>query len=426
MPFTNKLLRPPNGFSLKKHILAIVATCTFVSHSTMASDAVTLSDAIKLTLANHPELTSYQFKQNMASGVIEQSKQVSPLSIELSIEDALGTGSYSGLSSLQTSLSISWLMEEDLAQARLNVANQQYQSIEVEKKINQLDVAADTARIFITILSQQQQLKLAKLSHQQASAMLNDIEKRNNIGQLSEVDKFRAQADLVQKSLLVEDLEHEIIASKAQLSAQWQQQQENISVVGNLQQIPQVKSLASIKQQLSDNPALLILANKQRIAQAQIKQAKQSALPAWQFSAGIKRNEAVDDFGVIAGVSIPFGTKPRNTGEIRKLGAQQQLFESQATAWYQAKATELLLLTHKLGHFQHVVEGLSQKSIPALEKALSAAKQAYLAGSYRYSDWYSIQQELTAAQQELILAYTNIHLFNIDIERLTGAAISDI
>ena len=62
-------------------------------------------------------------------------------------------------------------------------------------------------------------------------------------------------------------------------------------------------------------------------------------------------------------------------------------------------------------------------TIPALELANSKAGEAYKAGSYRYTDLYAVQQELIRSQLELIQAYTNIQLFNIELERLTGSSI---
>lgn len=87
-------------------------------------------------------------------------------------------------------------------------------------------------------------------------------------------------------------------------------------------------------------------------------------------------------------------------------------------------STQLLLLTHKLKHNRHVIEGLSREAIPALEQASNKAVKDYNSGSYRYTDVYAVQQELVTTQIELIQAYTNIQLFSIELERLTGSSIS--
>ncbi|WP_257173103.1 hypothetical protein [Colwellia sp. M166] len=41
------------------------------------------------------------------------------------------------------------------------------------------------------------------------------------------------------------------------------------------------------------------------------------------FSAGLRRYETTDDFGLVAGISIPFGETNQNQGKIKALTASQ-------------------------------------------------------------------------------------------------------
>ncbi len=124
-----------------------------------------------------------------------------------------------------------------------------------------------------------------------------------------------------------------------------------------------------------------------------------------------------------AGVSIPLGSDNRNKGKIAALEAKKNQQAVESDAWFKRMSTQVLLLTHKLKHNRHVIEALSNETIPALELASKKAKAAYEIGRYSYTDLYAIQQDLLASQNELIQAYTHIHLFNIELERLTGASI---
>ena len=122
--------------------------------------------------------------------------------------------------------------------------------------------------------------------------------------------------------------------------------------------------------------------------------------------------------------SIPLGGENRNKGRISALQAKQHQSKTESDALYQRISTQALLLTHKLKHNRHVIESLTNESIPFLEQANVKAGEAYQQGSYRYTDWYAVQQELVEAQTDLIDAYTNIQLFNIELERLTGTSVS--
>jgi cobalt-zinc-cadmium efflux system outer membrane protein len=189
-----------------------------------------------------------------------------------------------------------------------------------------------------------------------------------------------------------------------------------------LSKLPATPSLEVLKQTLKANPAFQHFAAQQKIADSKIHLAEVENKPAWRVNTGIKHNQALGDFALSAGIEIPWSDGNRNLGQIRALHAQKLEYQTQAQALENQLSTQLLLLSHKLKHNAHVVEGLVDEIIPALEQASEQAQQAYFQGNYPYSDWYAIQQELNTAQTELIQAYSNIHLFYIELQRLTGTA----
>jgi len=412
-PITNRFVR------INK---LLVAGLSIISLGTFAQQTLTLNDAIAYSLQQHPELKSFAYMSDAAKGLIEQAGVSAPIILNAEVEDALGTGNYSGVSAMQTILSISWLLDQDIIGSQVNVANQKSTAVQFQRQIKALDVAAETAKIFVTLLSQKEQLTLATLARNQAKKVLGEIDRRVQAGKLNMIDKLRAQANLAKKELTVEDTLHEIEASKAQLAAQWQGDTE-FNVDGTLLAIPTIAQVESAYEKLRSNPKLKMFTTAQRIADSEISLAKLNEKPAWSVTTGIKRNEAVDDFSFIAGISIPLGGENRSRGEIIALQAKKNQSIAESDAWFKRISTQLLLLTHKLKHNRHVIEALSNEVIPALEQASNKAGQAYSAGSYRYTDWYAVQQELVLSQSELIQAYTNIQLFNIELERLTGSSI---
>ncbi|MCJ8268744.1 MAG: TolC family protein, partial [Psychrosphaera sp.] len=157
---------PNLQFTAKKPIvhrfkIAFLALLLVSTH-TVAQQTISLNQAIGLTLAKHPQLKSYGYQAQAAKRLVQQAGVSTPMMIELDVQDFMGTGSYSGLSSMQTTLGISWLLEKDIIDAKVKVANEQTLISDVSLEIEVLDVAAQTASVFITLLAQQQQLKLAK------------------------------------------------------------------------------------------------------------------------------------------------------------------------------------------------------------------------------------------------------------------------
>jgi cobalt-zinc-cadmium efflux system outer membrane protein len=174
---------------------------------------------------------------------------------------------------------------------------------------------------------------------------------------------------------------------------------------------------------LAQTPSVSIFATKQRIAQSEIELARIDTKPLWQFTAGLRRYETTDDFGLVAGISIPFGESNQNKGKIKALTASQNKLETESVALVHKLNTQLYVLIEQLKHSHHVIQAVTDNIIPVLEQTFSEAEKAYTVGKYSYTDWMNTQQALLNAQSDLIAAYQNAHLNNIEIERLTGSSL---
>jgi cobalt-zinc-cadmium efflux system outer membrane protein len=194
---------------------------------------------------------------------------------------------------------------------------------------------------------------------------------------------------------------------------------------GDLLNVPAIENLPTQLAKLKAHPALLAFANQQRVAQSQIELARIEANPKWQVSAGIRRYETTDDFGLVAGISIPFGNDARSLGEVQVIQAKQAEYQSQADALARQLNTQLFVLLQNMKHSKHVIDTLTKRVIPLLEQASEEASKAYDIGRLGYLEWTSIRQELLSTQAQLLDAYQAIHLQHIEIQRLTGASLSN-
>ncbi|ACJ29899.1 Outer membrane efflux protein [Shewanella piezotolerans WP3] len=396
-----------------------------ISPIAQAQQLVTLKDAIGLTFAQNPQLKTYIYQAKAAEGRIEQAGVSSPMTMGVGIEDAFGGSNRSGVSAMQTTLSLSWLLDGDIVDARQKVASAQSTLSTFNRDLQAIELAANTATIFVRLLSQQEKLKLAKMAQVEAAAAVRSIGERVKAGKSNAIDKLRAEADLSKKLLVTEDLTHEIAASKLALAAQWNGSSDFI-VDGNLLNIPNSQTLSAERiENLRSNPKLQLFIEQQKIKQSEIALARQTQNPAWQVTAGMKRDEQVDDFSFIAGVSIPLGGNDRNKGQIIALNAQKNQQQAESDAWVKGVSTNLQLLNSKLSHSRHVIESLNRRTVPLLESAAVKAERAYLLGGYNFTDWYGVKQELISAQYELIEAYTDVHINNIEFERLTGVSLNN-
>jgi len=416
-------------------LISLLSTSIFAQEASLR--AIDLRSAITQTISMHPELRSFAIQNKVYSGYAQQAGIKSRPQIGFTIEDALGTGDHGGFKSAQSTLSISWLLDDDLVQHKVKTAKQYGSTVILEREVKALDLAAQTARYFVQVLVNKERLTLAKLSLKQAKNSFAAVNKRVTAGKSSLVDKLKSQAEVAKRELVVDDLTHEVDASKYQLFSQWIQknsknadneQHKESKVIGSLLSLPlsDNSDFNSLFNKLTQTPSVNLFATKQRIAQSEIELARIETKPLWQFSTGLRRYEATDDFGLVAGVSIPFGEPNQNQGKIKALRASQSQLETESLALVHKLNTQLYILIEQLKHSSHVIHAVTINIIPILEQAFKEAEKAYSVGKYSYTEWMNTQQALLNAQSGLIAAYQNAHLNNIEIERLTGMSILTI
>ncbi len=384
-----------------------------------------LKEAIRLTLAEHPEMDVFLHQRSALNAKVEQASLLPRPVIDLTVEDALGTGEHSSFGAAQSTLSIAWLLEQNVIESRVRAAKKTLTQVDFELEIKALDVSAQTAKLFIQSLIFEQRLQLAKLAEQQAKSILAAINRRLKAGKSSAIEKLLAEAELVRRGLELEDLVHELDASRYQLVAQWGGNANNYSLNGDLLMLPVIDNLQTQLEKLNQHPALLAFANQQRIAQSEIELARIEARPKWQVTAGIRRYETTDDFGLVAGISIPWGSDNRSLGNVPIIKAKQAKFQSQAIALSRKLNTQLFVLLQNINHSKHVIDTLTDKVIPLLEQASEESSKAYGIGRIGYLQWTTVRQELLSTQAQLLDAYQAIHLQHIEIQRLTGVSLSN-
>jgi cobalt-zinc-cadmium efflux system outer membrane protein len=185
-----------------------------------------------------------------------------------------------------------------------------------------------------------------------------------------------------------------------------------------------LSSLDKELDKLKKSPYITQFATATRIAQSQLELARIEAKSQWQLSAGIRRYEATDDFGLVAGISIPLGTDNRNAGNIASLKAKQELLAFEQASLMHKLDSQLYVLLQEIAHSRHVIDKFQHDIIPILETTLKEAVLAFDVGQLSYSQWSDIRRELLNAQSELLMAYESLHLQHIEIQRLTGASLS--
>ena len=392
----------------------------FVSNS-YAADSISLDDAIVSTLTRSPELLAFNYALDAQDGRILQAGLSPRPELGVSVENVLGTGNARGLSGVEATVSIAWVLEGGLRQRRIDTARAGSQVLAAEADVMRLDAAAETARHYTEALAQQMRRDIADQALTLAEQTVAAIRARVDAGTTLTAELSRAQAALARRVLYREDIDHELEAAYHRLAAQWGELSPAFShVEGDPLNLPTLAPFTELVSRIDQNPELSRYLSEQRLHDAKLRLAQAQSQGLWRFSAGIKRMQSTSDTGFVAGVTIPLNRGNNNQGRIAEARANLQRSVASEDAARVRIQTALLVLYLELEHSIHRVDALRDNVIPRFEKALSESRRAYELGRYSYLEWLQAQNDVLDSRSELAEASIQAHLRMIEIERLTG------
>jgi cobalt-zinc-cadmium efflux system outer membrane protein len=143
-----------------------------------------------------------------------------------------------------------------------------------------------------------------------------------------------------------------------------------------------------------------------------------------QVTGGLRRVENTDDFGFVAGLSIPLPVRDQQAGAIREARERQaQLAASTEAQRLEMRAT-LFDVYQEMLHAHTALSQLQQEVIPLAGETLALADQGYRIGRFSLPELLEAQQSLIELQARVVAYATTFHLHVIEIERLLGAPLS--
>ena len=391
----------------------------------MGTGTISLHQAVTKTLANNPDLRTFDYQLKAQEGRVQQAGLAPSPELNFALEDALGTGNYTGFDRAQATFSIGWILERGRRQHYIDAARAGASLFSVEADIKQLDAAAETARRYLVSLAFQARLVNADKTVQLAEETIKAVQKRVEAGKTPDAELSRAQAELARRKLEREDIEHELVSANRRLAAQWGETELHFARVdGDIVRLPPLASLETLKSQLQQNPEFARLLSDQRLKKAELQLAQAQNTPSWQVNAGVRHIGSSDDVALVTGITIPFGERTRNPGRIAEANANLERIDQEENASRVRIETTLYVIYEKLQHSLHVIDTVRDEIIPPLEKSLTETRRAYNLGRYSYLEWRSVQAELLDAHNALIEASIDAHRNIIEIERLTGVRIA--
>ena len=387
---------------------------------------LSLARAVQAALARNPELVASEYDLKAAEARITQAGVRPNPELSVELENFAGTGAVSGTKALETTLSLSQVVELGGKRAlRTEFAERDRDAVAVERQAQQLDVLADVTQRFIELIAAQDRLALAVSTRELAQRTLDAISARVQAARSPELERSRARIALTRAQLEEQQAQSELRGVRRALAALWGSSAPAFGRAdADLLSLESVASFEELVRRLERNPDFLRFASEARLREAELKLARAQARPDLTFAVGVRRLQEGSDQALVAGFSMPLPVFNRNRGNIREAEVRLAQTDAQRNAASLRAQAAIFRLYQELTASRSRVDTLRNEALPQAQQALDQTQFGYDRGRFSYLELATAQQELLELRAAIIEAAADYHRILAEIERLTGEPVS--
>ena len=386
---------------------------------------LSLDDAFARVAAVHPDLRLAGVRQQGLLAERDQALLRPAWRAGLELENVLGTGEARGLRGVEATLTQASVFERGgKLDARRTLAERRIDALAVERETRRLDLLGETARRYLAMVAAREQRDIAELDIAQRKRTVAGARQRLQAGASPESVVLTAQAALARAELDRDRAAQRYIAARQHLAALWGEREPAFDVTdGDPLSLPQIDDAKSLAALLERTPELRQFTDEQRVREARLQLARSESSADLDLSVGVRRLQANGDFGLVAGVSMPLGTRDRAQPEIRAAEAELASLEIERESKDMALYSTLVEAHGRYRVAQVEVARLRDDVLPKLGKAEAAAERAYRAGAISSLEWAQLHSERTSARKQQLEVALDAQRALIELQRLTGQSL---
>lgn len=388
-----------------------------------AAQPFTLEDAHERVVQFHPDLRLFVPRREGLEADARAAALRPALEAQVDLENVLGSGPLQGTRSAELTLSLAGVLERGgKREARRALAAARIDALSVQRAAKQLDLLAEATRRYVDLAALQAQRPLLAEDLAQRRRIAHAARQRFAAGAAPEASALAAEAGIAQAEARLATLDAQQAAAWRRLSLLW-----GAPVDGPVPEVtpvpespPALPTLAELTARIAESPELLAFADEARIREARLRLAETEASPDADWSVGVRRLQDGSDTGLVAGFSLPLGTRRRAEPAIAAARAEREALGMQReSAALQLEAVAVDAWSQvESGALQ--ADRLRTKVLPRLERAAAQSERAYRAGALSYLEWAAVQTDITTSRFALLEARVATQRALIELQRLTA------
>ncbi|MBB1060762.1 TolC family protein [Marilutibacter spongiae] len=408
--------------TLRLAAFAAGLACALAALPACAGAPLGLDDAFARVLRAHPDLREVDARRPLLAHERDQAAQRPSLRLDASLENAFGSGGLRALDGAELTLGLSSVLERGAkADARAAVVQRRMDGLDNERAGRRLDLLAETARRYLDAVATSAQRRVALEDIRQREQAVSLARRRRQAGASPASLVLTARAARAEAELGLERASQQHAIALARLAALWGGRDPSFELADRVPpDLPEIAPLARLEALLRDTPDLARFADQRRVAEARLQLARSESRADIDWSLGVRRLQADDDVGLVAGISIPLGSRSRAAPGIRMAKAElQRLSVERESASLSLYAT----LAEAHGRYRLArLEALRFEDdiIPALERAEGDARVAFERGAAGPLEWTQLQDRLVDARRRQLAATVDGQRALIELQRLTA------
>lgn len=383
---------------------------------------VTLNEAVRFALVNHPALRAYPWALRAASARRLQADLLPNPELEVELEEFGGASDRRRFDGAETSIQLGQLIELGGKRAkRTKLAGIEADLTQSEYESKQHDVMYGVTVAFVEVLAAQEQSALVQELVDLSDKTYKVVEQRVAAGKDSPVEQSKAQVVLAEARLVQARTERQLISARTRLALAWGREAFGFDgVQGDFYRISPVPELHEVSDLISENPDVKWWGTEIRRRHATLEVERTRRVPDVGVRGGVRHFNDTDDNAFVVGLSIPLPAFDRNQGGIEAAG--QMLAKTRDDR----EAAEVDIRTMLAATLEKTAVAFTESSVlrddvlPAAQSAYDAAEEGYRQGKFNYLDVLDAQRTLFEARMRYVSSLAAYHANRAAVERLIG------
>jgi len=379
---------------------ALLAGAFAVSSALALADPISLSDALSQGTETSPRLVQAKALAEATEALARQAGVSPNPEIGLDVEDIAGTGAFSGLRSMETTIAISQRLElGGKRSARVAVARAERDIAFLAYQRAHVDLAFDIRAAFAQLQAADDRVNLARENVERAEELAKTANILVEVGRDPPLRRLRADALLAEAKAEEAQRFGDLLTARRLLATLIGSVDSELSALpSNAEE--QAPAMAAGISNLDEK----LVEAERDAADARIKLARSNAVPDITASGGIRRFSEGRETAFIVGVSIPLPFRDRNRGNI-EAAQSESIAANAALSIARLDASRARYdASIKLGAADVRLEALSGAGIAQAEEAVRIVNIGYSAGKFSLVELIDAQTALNSAKLSVIEA----------------------